>query len=334
MFNDLCIGNAMYYLRYKDMNNASPIILPGPRVHAEYRCILRNAENGAVVHDTGWEPNMVLDNGLGQMTVYGSWWYQIAIGDSNVAVDRTQTGVQSWIATRAMGSVNGAPNNVYTDTGTYPDATATVTSAARFDTSVTGTIREIGATRSGANNDCSTRAVLASPFTKTSSQILDVYYQMHRTRDGSYGDFTGQIDISGTTYNYTARAMRILQTFRADAFMGPFGNYITHGVGTANLAEPLNTQYDVSGCSPPYGGAPVYGAWGVDGAAGTAYREWAITWGLNNGNPSSGGVRGAYSRMDGSYGIQVEYSNAGDSSAIPKDNTKSMTLNFRMEWSR
>lgn len=156
-------------------------------------------------------------------------------------------------------------------------------------------------------------------ITKLADEVLDVTYTLQLFCPSA--DVTGTISISGVNYDYVARP--------ASAAIWAAYNPISASAGV--LAHPasstLGTQLTQPSGSYTYDATNTYSAY----TAGTFYKDLAIYWDLNNGNVS-GGIRCIY--IDAGSRWQIQYSKTSDSSAIPKDATKRLTLNVRISWGR
>ena len=156
-------------------------------------------------------------------------------------------------------------------------------------------------------------------ITKLADEVLDVTYTLQLFCPSA--DVTGTISISGVNYDYIARP--------AFAAYWAANNPINTdaGVWAYQASSTLGTQLTEPSGAYSYDAAETYSAY----TAGTFYKDLAIYWDLNNGNVS-GGIRCIYINAGGRW--QIQYSKTSDSSAIPKDATKRLTLNVRFSWGR
>lgn len=199
-----------------------------------------------------------------------------------------------------------------------------------------GNIAEIGFNNSASNANMFSRARVkdggGSPTTITvlSDEYLDVSYQLrlypdHINSDGSTNDGTGSIDISGTSYSYTIRPAYVNNNTYYDAelmrayvsLVKPWILYSSDAALGAVTSTLSASQTDSIGA----------GYFNNTYSAGTYTRGVGVTVGLGEGN-LSGGVAGilAFTYM-GAYQMLL-------ASAIPKDNTKILTLNLDLSWTR
>ena len=156
-------------------------------------------------------------------------------------------------------------------------------------------------------------------ITKLADEVLDVTYTLQLFCPSA--DVTGTISISGVNYDYIARP--------ASAAYWAASNPIntSAAVLTYPASSTLGTQLTQPSGSYVQNYTYTYSAY----TAGTFYRDLALYWDLNNGNVS-GGIRCIY--IDAGSRWQIQYSKTSDSSAIPKDATKRLTLNVRLSWGR
>ena len=156
-------------------------------------------------------------------------------------------------------------------------------------------------------------------ITKLADEVLDVTYTLQLFCPSA--DVTGTISISGVNYDYVARP----------ASAASWAAYNPINSSASVLAYPasstLGTQLTIPSGSYAQSTTATYSAY----TAGTFYKDLAIYWDLNNGN-ASGGIRCIYINAGSVW--QIQYSKTSDSSAIPKDATKRLTLNVRISWGR
>lgn len=156
-------------------------------------------------------------------------------------------------------------------------------------------------------------------ITKLADEVLDVTYTLQLFCPSA--DVTGTVSISGVNYDYVARP--------ASAASWAANNPINGGAGVLayQASSTLGTQLTAPSGSFVQNSTNTYSAY----TAGTFYKDLAIYWDLNNGNVS-GGIRCIF--IDAGSRWQIQYSKTSDSSAIPKDATKRLTLNVRLSWGR
>ena len=159
-------------------------------------------------------------------------------------------------------------------------------------------------------------------ITKLADEVLDVTYTLRIYVPEL--DVTGVMYISGVAYNYTVRAAQAAawnagypfnNVYYASAYTGAIGSLTSSpsGSSSGNSSSTMSSY-----------------------VAGSFTRDITLFWDLNAGN--IGGIRSVYLSlaMGGTNAVlfQVEYSNATDGTAIPKDATKRLTLKYRFTWGR
>ena len=156
-------------------------------------------------------------------------------------------------------------------------------------------------------------------ITKLADEVLDVTYTLQLFCPSA--DVTGTISISGVNYDYVARPAKAAYW----AANNPI--YTSATVLAYPASSTLGTQLTAPSGSYEQNYTNTYSAY----TAGTFYKDLAIYWDLNNGNVS-GGIKCIYIQSGSVW--QIQYSKTSDSSAIPKDATKRLTLNVRLSWGR
>lgn len=311
----------MYLLRHKELYTKQPMQAPGPKMYGEFRCILRDLM-GRPVYDTDWFRNVITDVGLADMT--NGFWTNMVIGDSAGATNFTDTNLGNQLATtgasRTDANNSGTPNYI-ADHGLY----------ARFGAGVgTGTIREVGVQR--AADLLFARAEVTPNIVKGVDNVLDTYYRLYMVP--TLSDVTGQVTISGITYDYTARLYDVDMMLLAFIGLGPKGGSSNSG---SDLAQNTN-PYD----SRPAG--ETMSLESTDLATPKTYK-WQVKAELDDCNFTlPGGIISAYSRL--THGVSAGTQNgigvglsqiAGQpnpGSGIPKADTMELFLDWEYSWDR
>lgn len=296
----------------------------------EYRVVVASPQGEK---DTGWFKNVVTDIGLDYLGTSGGEtleYCRVGTGTSTPATG--QTALDAQVAVRNGADVSttnaGSPTYASLETRTFTFAQG----------AVVGNISELGVGWSATGSSLFSRARIldgvGSPttITLTSLDQLTVYYRVRITP--ILTDAAGSVSIGGTTYTYTSRL----------AYSGSFGQFFPWT--TLGRIGKLANQSALrgAGCSlgaitgTLAGGSAVTnpattGNTAAAYVSGNYYIDNTLTWGINNGN-ASGGVQGL--QLDGSNnssnsGVHWQYL---FNAAIPKDNTKILTLTFRVSWGR
>lgn len=286
--------------------------------------LLAYAANGLLRHDTGFFDNLVLDAGLNRWGT-GAIINGAAIGSGTSAPLANQTQLDSLIAysTTLQGEGGAA------------QATApyfyTLTTTWRFTFGSNQTIREVGV--GWASTTLFSRALVVDPggtptdISMLAGETLDVVYQLRMYPPTT--DFAATLAISGTNYDIVGRAINVDQ---AIDFNSPGNDGISirrvvaiEANGAVALPGPIGAIDGVpSGTNVSIGSVsnPAY-------SNGSLQRQTTVTSGLNDGNVP-GGI-GAVKVFWRGTNIGYQY---GFTPKLPKDNTKTMTLNFTHSWAR
>lgn len=307
--------------KYKDLYVREPVIAK-VRAGGEFRVIVVN-ENGTVDQDTGWFSNLITDTGLIHFSgSNGTWYYYCHLGSDNTAPAVTDSTLGSW-----LGRHSSQQASVQGPTATTPDYEFYTTAGWTFNAGVcTGTIRELGISVGTTNTNMSIRTLVSPEVTKSSTQILYVYYRF--TVWPTLTDNTGVVNIGGDDYDYTLRPCGLGSAHTAYATFG-LSSTLSHHDTYANGIGTITGS--------PTGGDGLNAESVSLQSRGSGYYESKITWGLSVGN-YGGGIRSTrhlnnFNNLS-SRGWQIEYSRVSDSAAIPKDNTMKFYVTIRMTWDR
>ncbi|WP_444919319.1 hypothetical protein ACJJID_00290 (plasmid) [Microbulbifer sp. CnH-101-G] len=160
-----------------------------------------------------------------------------------------------------------------------------------------------------------------SSITVLADEYLDVTYELRLYPD--LRDFNGVVTIGGEAYNYLARASR---ANAAGASAWDFDRTATSGAYVfAHAGDIGDITANPSGNSGGGTGADISYSQG-------SFEGWSqLSWGLSNAN--FGGVRSVAANI-GWGRWQVQFSRVSDGAAIPKDDTKILTLTLGHSWAR
>ncbi|WP_444921167.1 hypothetical protein ACJJID_01450 [Microbulbifer sp. CnH-101-G] len=160
-----------------------------------------------------------------------------------------------------------------------------------------------------------------SSITVLADEYLDVTYELRLYPD--LRDFNGVVTIGGEAYNYLARASRVNNAGNGNWYFASRGNY--GGSAAAYSGDIGDIAGNPSGTS---GGAGL----AIGSYSNGSYEAWIqLPWGLDNAN--FGGVRSIVACL-GWGRWQVQFSRVSDGAAIPKDDTKILTLTLGHSWAR
>ena len=267
--------------------------------------------------------NLILNSGLDRMAI-GNFFTGCVLGSASSTPVVTDTSITSILGSSTTLQTHGVGT---ANTSTTPYWCSYYWTYRFIEGVATGNISQVAmafGTVSAGTTLFSLALVKDSggtpiTITKLADEVLDVTYTLQLFCPSA--DVTGTISISGVNYDYIARP--------ADAAYWAAYNPINTSaqVLAYQASSTLGTQLTQPSGSYIQNYTNTYSAY----TAGTFYKDLAIYWDLNNGNVS-GGIKCIYINA-GSY-WQIQYSKTSDSSAIPKDATKRLTLNVRLSWGR
>lgn len=277
--------------------------------------------DGRVRHDTGWFPNIITDVGLDVIGTSSTYLAQCRVGTGNAAPSALDTSLQTQIATTiSVQSTNATAQSTPPYYGSY-------TRTWRFNAgTATGNIAEIGVGETGGV--LFSRALIldggGNPTTITvlADEFLDATYQVRLKPPLS--DVVDTINISGVTYDIVTRAARVTNsTSWSTPSRGGGSNNFNYNFYTGGLSDITTLPsgsffFSVANNTGSY-------------SAGTYSRTFGDTVALDEGNNVAGIKTIGYQLgQGGAMGhMQTEFT-----PAIPKDNTKVMTMEFRHTWAR
>lgn len=310
----------------------------GVRLRGEYKLIV----TGPNACETDWMPNLVLNQGLDRLAVAGANINAYcSIGTGTTTPANAQTGLVAYVAHQAVSG--GLSNIVNAGASTY--AAAFNYTYAFAQGAAVGNMAEIGVGWATGGVSLFSRCLIVdgagTPTTLTlvSLDQLTVRYRVVVTPD--LGDTSSSVTISGIAYSYVARIAQIAANFlnsvtsSADPLtVGSWGNHYDNGnafsypagctIG-AITSVPSGTATGLQ-CSPT-SAAGTY-------TTGNYYRDTTINIPVAGGN-SAGGIGGLKLNFDtGGAGGHIGVWQVVFSTAIPKDNTKTLALVVRFSWGR
>lgn len=275
-----------------------------------------------------WFPNLVTDGGLNRMGV-DSFRNLCVVGTGSNAPNVTDTQLQTTVAR----TQSGAPNVPGTSAQSTPPYYTQNHTGFRFSVgAAAGNLTEVGigwSTGSGLGDyQLWSRALildeLGAPTAVTvlPDEVLDVYYSMRiypPTVDEAY-----QVTISGETYDCISRASIVTSTSRwfvpgGRVLFTSFSGGTPPGVFNGTIGPITGNPSGVSNYSAGIANQPYDNN--------SLRQDATLSWGLDAGNVS-GGIRSVeFQTGVGSYQVQF-------TPAIPKDNTKVLSVGFRVGWAR
>ena len=265
-----------------------------------------------------WFPNLILNGGLDRMGGNNDHLNWCQVGSGSTAPVATQTALVNRIA--GTGTLHANVNGAQASAPYYGWARRTY----RFAQGVAaGNLSEVGVGWATSGSLFSRALILdggGSPTTITvlSDEALDVTYELRRY-PGTV-DLTGTVVLDGVTHNWVSRAAGVTDSYdwgSAGAMMLALAYAYNGDIGAVTELSPSGTSGSLSAAALAY-------------SSGSYTRATTVSAGLNAAN-LVGGIRSIMIRAPagsaGRYQIQFD-------PAIPKDNTKVLSLTIQHTWAR
>lgn len=252
-------------------------------------------------------------------------WCHVGTGSTTPAI--TDTWLSAWLASSSdkKTDVNGIVSTTYgyrrvkirfgigTATGNLSEA-----GVGWSDTTGTAFMHEL--IRDGAGDP--------TTITVLSDEYLEFTYELRYNIPA--GDFTGSGTVDGETYNYVMRAASCTTTARWSASIGKKIDVNTgdnlHFAYTGSLGTIDSVPSGISGNDTRTMTVNTYNT-------GDYYREFTLSADTTQWNVSGGEIF-ALTLTPTATRWQCSFSKASDSSGVPKTNTYSRTMTFRVSWDR
>jgi hypothetical protein len=297
--------------------------MPRSRVTCKGRYMLRviDAATGGVVRETPWFDNIILDAGLNRWGT-GNIITGAAIGTGTSTPAATDTGLQSQtVFTTTEGTGAGivagvSPNFNNTRTFVYRTALG----------ALNGNFTEVGV--GWGSGTMFSRALILdgggnpTSIAVTSAQQLDIFYQL--SIYPPLTDWTDTVTISGVDYDVTGRGCLVsnqnnVWVVSVGAIslttVGGGNNLVSNGAIGAITSTPAGSSGNISSLT-----SSTY-------SNNSMAREGNYTVTLTNGNLAGGIVSSMAGWTLGAFQYQFD-------PAIPKNNTRTLVLNYRISWAR
>lgn len=266
-----------------------------------------------------WFPNLILNGGLDRMGENADYLNWCQVGSGSTAPIAAQTALVNRIA-----GTNTQQANVSGAQASAPYY-GWIRRTYRFAQGVAaGNLSEVGVGWAASGSLFSRALILdggGSPTTITvlSDEVLDVTYEL-RKYPGSV-DLTGSVVLDGVTYSWVSRVADVTTASRWAGTPAQVLSqaYVFNGPISGVTGSPSGTSLQVGI------GASAY-------SPGSYTRRHVVSAGLGAGN-LSGGVRSLHvygvGLASGSASYQIQFD-----PAIPKDNTKVLSLTIQHTWAR
>ncbi len=199
-----------------------------------------------------------------------------------------------------------------------------------------GNLSEVGVGWGSTGANLFSRALISPTITVLADEVLTVVYQIRMYVPTA--DVTGSVTIGGTSRSFVVRAARCTAPTSTQGWMGPLladAAPPNGGVYLASIGSFANVAYAAAATLGAITGAPSGGGTGwfqtslsystyVDG---NHYKDLTIAGGIGDAN-LTGGI-GCFVMQCSLGHYQMSFS-----PALEKDNTKTISLTFRVSWAR
>jgi hypothetical protein len=324
-------------MQFGDFNfhEENGILRPGERriqahqsigMRGEFRAELWNAD-GSLAYASDWADNTIVDEGLTISYMFVPTWYgHCCVGSDNTAPTTADTSIGT-----LLGESNDRTNPLafsgYPRPPVAPNYERYSVAKYRFDPGVgTGTIREFTLGNEPTGNTIWCRHVLPAEIPKAADQTLDVFYRI--TVYPNLTPTTGQVTIDGVLYDWEAsfyNCAAIPATLFAPTDFDTLGDNfrvydgakagVTDSAPSGNTADGEDTHNII--------------------ATGSGYVHRKFEIGLDHCNTATNEITVITSPLRQELWIQLEVlQNADGVSGIPKDNTKEMSIDWRLNFGR
>lgn len=297
----------------------------------EYNLVITSQDGTS--QETGWIKNLILDQGLERIGQSASVVPYCQIGTGTTVPVVTQTALVAFTAgvsgTGTSVTNSGSPlyNSVHTFTYAFAQG------------AVVGNMAEVGVGWASSGANLFSRALITdisgnpTTLTLTSIDQLTVYYRL--TVAPSMTDVSGTLSLGGSDYQYTGRLayagshhgstslflsgdLYTISTSGYQSYVYPSSS--TLGAVTATPTGSGTGYFYNNGLGPGTVSLAPYGL-------GTKYRDTTQLFPIGVGNV--GGIGAIMQSIGDNAWYQYAFT-----PAIPKDNTKTLSMTYRVSWDR
>lgn len=279
--------------------------------------------DGRMRKDTGWFPNLILDQGLDLIGQGSNWLNSCRVGTGNTAPAVGQTNLISHVAgtSTPQGSVNTGAQ------GSAPYYGYTQKTWRFSQGSAAGNLAEVGVGTATANgSNLFSRALILdgslSPTTLTvlSDEFLDVSYELRCYVPTD--DVNGTFMVNSENHDYVLRASHANSSIWSPGQSGFRGG----SGGTSSVAAYSGSIGAIT--STPGGSASSVTPSNIAYSNGTYRRDFTALWDLNSANFGGSGIT-AFRMAMGCGAMQFSAS-----PGVAKDATVTFAMTFRHSWGR
>ena len=312
------------YIRQRGHPTPPIVHGPGMGIQGECRAILYNRPDEMnIMHDSGWQPNKILDTGLDLFTTTSNWGRYLHIWNGTTPPTAGDAGMESQLAsTQDSGVDDGLDVNNLLTPYEYSDI-----KSKRFDAGEgTGLISEAGLSNVTGATGLFNRVLLDTPINKQAINVLDVMFRITIWRDLTDTLNTITIDDLGVPENYNT----IVRQCDVDNFL-----YITvfAAAGASTTFNPFSYDGNIGAITGfPSGGSsgssndPVNESY----TPGSHYRDMTISNGITQFNAPLG-IRSIFWRTKHAT-LQAQFNRVSDDARIGKNAERTLDLTLRVSW--
>lgn len=288
-----------------------------------------------------WFSNLITNAGLNELGATGNWsgifagqiFFACGVGSGSTRPAFTDTALVSQVARSS--TKQSDTNGVQGSAPYFGWRRITYRFAAGV---AAGNLAEVGIFTAASSGICWSRALIldggGNPTTITilADEILDVTYECRNYPPTV--DVPWSATISGVSYSGIVRAHNVTSNSYTSLWapgqwvgQGTAGVMVNTEAGNAYAATYSTQTLGAITASPA--GTPYYAS-GLTASAyvpGTYYRDHTVAWGVSYGNAPGGVGSFRFLSIMGSFQMSV-------TPVIPKDATKTMTINVRVSWGR
>lgn len=303
------------------------------KLEGEYRLVITRGDGS--VEDTGWFPNVILNQGLDRLgdSAGIAIMRYAQVGSGNIAPAITQTSLQTYVAGGLSSPDSQA--SAFTNEGSPLYRTTLTYTFVFTQGSVLGNITEVGCGWGSSGATLFSRALIldggGSPTSITLVAIdqLTVYYRLRIAP--VITDTTGSVTLNSIVYNYTMRVAQVGSFANIQFLLNSSNNFSTVS-SSGFTGYPAGSVLGSITSAGPSGSPAASGtASSSTYSPGTYYRDATFTFNTAQGN-AAGGIQCIRFTWPQSYSV-INFQTRFDT-PIPKDNTKVLTLVLRYSWAR
>ena len=318
------------------------IILPRTEVAGRYKLEVRR--QGQLIHDTGWFDNLITNAGLEAIGEAKALCRYAMVGTDNTAPANTNTTLGAQIASKDGDSAPSATTSQGIETSgtrygwmrkTFPFSQG----------AVVGNVAEVGV--GWSSTAVFSRSLVSPAISLLAIDQLTVVYEIRMYLPTA--DATGSVTIGGTSYNYTIRPAYAASSSYSGLNLGWAPGLLSLSASTRvwTTYNAGSGKYSAIAYAPPAviqsnvetteikqtdGGTNslsdvASSASNAAYSAGSLSCQFSVNWGISSGNLAGGIKAFIYTGMFGTYQCVLD-------AAIPKDNTKTLSMTWSQTWAR